>query len=117
MAAAAKYRTRLEWFKRVLGTPDAFGDKPGAKRSRDKNDTYPSQGFLWGSIEDASGGRQTEKESERQVTTATIKLRNRPGVVAGDQLRDAARNEVWTIRTVTQSYDADPNETVCEVDR
>jgi len=104
MAAAGEYDTRLEWFKKTQGGVDEFGQR--------HDEFYPSQGYLWGAVEAAAAGRSSEMESERQETTATVRLRNFPAVAAGDRLRDRDGNE-WTIETVL----AGDNEVVCEVVR
>jgi head-tail adaptor len=101
---AGEYRTRLEWLQRTPGTPDGFGQRA---------DTYPSQGYLWGAVEDLVGGRETAKESERQVTTATVRLRNYPAVVAGDRLLDVGLDTTWTVEHAVRG----DNELVCEVSR
>lgn len=102
--AAGAFIDRLEWLKRAAGTPDTFGARV---------DVYTSQGTLWCAVEDVAGTRATEQERERQLTTASIRVRNLVGIAAGDRLRDAALAETWTVRTVVGRG----NETVCEVDR
>ena len=104
MPNAGGYRDRLEWLKQTKGTASGFGEKPS---------TYPSQGFLWCAVEDVAAGRVTEKESERQQTTATVRIRNYPAVAPGDRLHDVGRGELWTVRTVARG----DNETRAEVDR
>ncbi len=100
MARAGSYADRLEWGQKTAGTPDAFGD-------RKPSTTYPSQGYLWCAVEDVGASRETKKEGERQLTTATVRIRNAPAVAAGDRLGD------WTVLTVT----AGANELTCEVEK
>lgn len=101
---AGEYDDRLEWQKRTPGTKDGVGQR---------TDTYPSQGYLWGAVDDLSGGRAGYQESNRQTVTATIRVRNHPGVVAGDRLERAGLGEVWTVEHVVRG----DNELVCEVTR
>ena len=105
MKAANAYPDRLEWLKRVAGGggTDGFGQK---------TDAYPSQGYLWGALEDRTGGRTTEQERERQQATATIRLRNFTAVVAGYRLKDGY-GETWTVESVVRG----DQETVCDVTR
>lgn len=105
MPAAGQYVDRVEWLKRTKGVPDSFGD-------RKPTDTYPSQGYLWAAIEDVAANRSTEKESERQLTSGTVRIRNYPAVVAGDRLVDGD-GQTWTVKTVI----AGDNEISCEVER
>lgn len=103
---AGDYSTRLEWLSRVTdATPDPFGQRPL---------TFQSAGYLWCAVEDLNPTRPTEKESEAQKTTATIRIRNYPAVMAGDRLYDAAEDDTWTIKT---AHATDDNETICEVER
>lgn len=103
MAKAGDYQTRLQWMKRTKSTADGYGD-------RKATDIYPSQGWLWCAIEDVAANRESRKEGERQVTSANVRLRNYPAIVAGDRL---AGEHVWTVLTVTEG----DNETICEVER
>ena len=103
MNAAGGYNTRLEWLQRTAGTPDGYGQR---------RDTYPSQGYLWCALEDVAGNRTVEKESEKQVTSATVRIRNYPAVVPGDRLGDADGG-IWTVKTAV----AGDNETLCEVEQ
>ncbi|VTR95238.1 : Phage_H_T_join [Gemmata massiliana] len=103
MRAAGAYRYRLEWLQRTKGAPTSFGER---------QDTFPSQGHLWCAVEDVAGNRDTQKESERQLTTATVRARNYPAVVAGDRLVDADAN-TWTVKTAVEG----DNEMVLEVER
>lgn len=111
MRAAGEYTDRFEWLRRSLGTPDPFGQKGGALRSRGRQPGYPSQGFLWGLTADVTADRSAERESDRQETTGTVYLRGYLDVAAGDQLDDAGNGTTWTVRTALQR----DNETACEV--
>ena len=100
--AAGEYTTRLTWLRRKQGEPDTFGEKP---------EEFEHLGTLWGAVEDLAAGRVTEKGSERQETTARIRLRNYPAVRPLDVLRDAGEGDEWEIETAV----AGANEMVCEV--
>jgi head-tail adaptor len=104
MKAAGEYIDRLEWLQRSTAgrTLDGFGQA---------SDPFASQGFLWGVVEDLRGGRVTEQASEHDETTATIRLRNSPAVVAGDRLVDLGRGEAWRVLSVTRGV----NEVLCGV--
>lgn len=104
MAGAGEYDTPLEWRKRAGRTADGFGQPA---------DQFTGQGTLWAAVEDLVGGRASGKESEGQQTTATVRLRNYPGVAAGDRLYDAGRGELWTVDHVAR----DVNELRCGVSR
>lgn len=103
---AGHFIDHLEWLKRVPGAggTDGFGQK---------TDGHPNQGYLWCAIENLAGGRATAKESERQERTATIRIRGRVGIAAGDRLRNPALSEVWTVGSVV--WIRADNETVCDV--
>jgi hypothetical protein len=106
MARAGAFIDRLEWLKRLpTAKGDGFGQRPQG--------AFESKGHLWCAVEDIAANRETRKESERQVTTATIRIRNYPGVKAGDQLRDAILGQTWDVRSAVEL----DNETVCEVER
>lgn len=100
---AGDYRTRLTWLRTTLGTPDGFGQKP---------EETTALGSLWCAVEDVVANRESRKESERQITTATIRVRNYPDVRPGDQLRDDGESTTWTVLTAV----AGDNETLCEVE-
>jgi head-tail adaptor len=102
---AAYFIDHLEWLKR---TQAAAGDGFGQKA-----DAFTSQGFLWCATADLAGGRRTAKESERQERTATVRIRGRVGVVAGDRLRNAALGDLWTVDSVVFNWT--DYETVCDV--
>lgn len=104
MPRAGDYATRLEWLRRTPGAKTPAGERPA---------TYPSAGHLWAAVEDLVGSRETAQESERQLTTATVRLRNYPGVQPGDRLRDAGLGHLWTVGHVVRG----DNELVCEVTR
>jgi hypothetical protein len=103
MARAGTYRDRVEWLQKTKGVPDTFGD-------RKPTFTYPSQGFLWAVVEDVAGGRESRLEAKRQVSTANVRLRNYPAVVAGDRL-----SAVLGTMTVLSVVGGD-NEVTCEVE-
>ncbi len=102
MARAGAFIDRLEWLKRSQGAGDGFGQKA---------DSFASQGHLWCAVEDVSGNRAGAKGSDRQQLAATVRVRNYPELVAGDRLRDAVRDQTWTIKSVVWG----DNETVCQV--
>jgi head-tail adaptor len=102
MPGAGDYPTRFTWKRRQQGAPDTFGEKP---------DEYPVLGTLWGAVENLGAARVTEKASERQETTATIRLRNYPAVKPLDVLRDMGTGDEWEVETAV----AGDNEIVCEV--
>jgi len=103
---AGDYCIRLEWLKRIPDAqPDSFGQRPR---------THESAGYLWCAIDEATANRETEKESEGQKTSATVRIRNYPAIVAGDRLYDAAEDDTWEVKTARAT---DDNETVCEVER
>lgn len=104
------YNRRYQWLKRAAGTQDSFGQKPGFRRWLTAAPDYPSQGYIWGTEEDQAANRETQKESERNVVSATIRLRNFPPVGPGDQLINGL-GFVWTIDTVRRG----DNEMICEV--
>lgn len=93
MGAAGDYAERLNWQRRTPGTPDSFGQRP---------DTFPSVADLWAAIEDSSGGRSSSKESEHQVITATIRVRQYPAIKAGDRLVSYRWGDVWTVDHVVR---------------
>lgn len=101
---AGHFIDHLEWLQRGRGAGDGFGQKA---------DTFASQGYLWCAVEDLDGGRASAKESEHQERTATVRIRQRPGVAAGDRLRDPIRGDVWTVTATT--FDRRANELVCDV--
>lgn len=101
---AGDYRDRVQWLQRAKGA-DTFGD-------RRAGDTYTPEGYLWGVIEDVSANREERKGANVQVTSATVRLRNYPAVVAGDRLQDLDGN-VWTVKTVA----AGDNEVTCDVEQ
>lgn len=101
--AAGKYPTRFEWRRKTAGTPDTFGQKPKE---------HENLGSLWGAVEDLAANRTTEKESERQLTSATIRLRNYPEVAPGDLLREAGSGVEWSVRTAIEG----DNEIECEAE-
>jgi hypothetical protein len=102
MPAAGEYTTRFTWLRRKQGVPDTFGAKP---------EEFDILGSLWGVAEALGAARVSEKASERQETTATIRLRNYPDVKPLDVLRDAGEGDEWEIETAI----AGDNEMVCEV--
>ncbi|MDY3558120.1 head-tail adaptor protein [Gemmata sp. JC673] len=104
MARAGDYRDRVQWLQRVKGK-DGFGD-------RRAGDTWTDAGALWAAIEDVIANREGVKESEKQKTSATVRLRNYPGVVAGDKLQDLDGN-VWLVKTAVNG----DNELTCDVER
>ncbi len=89
---AGEYAIPFTWQKRTPAAKDGFGARP---------DTFPPQGTLWGALDDANGGRGTAKESERAEVSATVRLRNYPGVVAGDRLVDDL-GDVWTVESAVR---------------
>lgn len=103
MRAAGGYTDRVEWLQRTKGVPDSFGDRKPTL-------TYPSQGFLWAAVEDVAAGQESRLEAKRQVNTASVRVRNYPGVVAGDRL--SAVLGTFTVLTVVQAE----NEITCEVE-
>jgi head-tail adaptor len=88
---AGDYNTRLEWLRKSKGSRDSFGQR---------EDPYTPAGYLWGAVEDVAAGRTTEKQSEKQLTSATIRIRNFPDVAAGDKLREVASGAEWEVLTV-----------------
>lgn len=98
---AGDYRDRLEWLKRTRATKDGFGAPV---------ETYPSQGYLWCAVEEVTANRESVKDAQRQVTTATIRVRNFPAIGPGDRL--SGGGFVWSVLTAV----AGDNETTCEVD-
>lgn len=100
--AAGEYTTLFTWLRRKQGEPDTFGEKA---------EEFEHLGNLWGVAEDLAAGRVTQKASERQETSATIRLRNYPAVKPLDVLRDAGGGDEWEIETAI----AGENEMVCEV--
>lgn len=104
MAKAGDYSTRLEWLKRGPGNPDTFGQR---------EETWIPQGYLWGAVENVVAARVTESESEKQETSATIRLRNYPAVGPGDKLREVGSGAEWTVETAVEGE----NEIECEVSR
>lgn len=104
MAAAGEYDVRVEWFKKTPGGVDSFGARLDA--------VVESQGYLWGAIDDRAVARVTEKESNRQLFTATIRLRNYPEVGPGDTLREAGTGIEWTVLTAQELDD----EVACEAE-
>lgn len=103
MTAAGDYSTRYEWRARVLGTPDAFGEKPATFRG--------PHTVLWGTPPDRSAAVGRLLESEHEEHRAEIRLRNSPAVKPRDVLYDLAAAEPWEIET---AYAGD-NEVVCTV--
>lgn len=101
--AAGGYPERFRWLRRQR----AAG---GTSATGQKTDTFTAFGHLWGVTDDVVGGRASAKESERQVTTATVRLRNYPDVRAGDRLDSAGT--VWTVLHVV----AGANEILCDVE-
>lgn len=99
MPGAGEYPDRLEHKRRRVAGRDGFGQTV---------DVFDSRGFLWGAVENIQGNRAGTKEGERDRYTATVRLRNYPAVVAGDQL---AGLTVWTVESVVSG----DNETICEV--
>ena len=102
--AAGEYETPFAWVRAGEPVADTFGEEHAADEQL---------GTLWGVAEDVAAVRETRDGVERQFTTATIRLRNYPDVVAGDQLRDLADGELWDVLTVV----AGDNEIACEVER
>lgn len=102
--AAGKYSTRFAWLKAVNGPPDSFGERG--------EPSTVAAGFLWGELADVGATRSTELESERQLTTGTIRIRNYPAIAAGDQLRDAGLGTLWLVRSVVTG----DNERICTVE-
>lgn len=103
---AGDYSTRLEWLKRLPhAKPDTFGQRPR---------THESAGYLWCAVDDPTSNRESEKESEGQKTSATVRIRNYPAVLAGDRLSDPNEGHMWEVMTARAT---DDNETVCEVQR
>lgn len=104
MPNAGEYDSRLAWLRKSPGEIDAFGQRfPG----------NPFLGHLWGVVEDVAASRETVNGSSRMVTSAMIRVRNYPALVAGDQLRDEGLGDVWTVSVVWRGDD----EVLCEVSR
>ncbi|VTU02778.1 unnamed protein product [Gemmataceae bacterium] len=101
---AGRYADRLNWLKHQTKPADGFGQKGKG---------YAHEGYLWGAVEDVAGGRESRKESERQVVAGVVRLRNYPAVAPGDQLRDEGRGDTWTVLTAVKL----DNEVYCEVER
>lgn len=106
MKPAGDYLDLVEWMKRNLAgrTHDRVGQA---------TDAFVSQGYLWSAIEIVTGGRVTELASERQQTTATIRIRNYPAVLAGDKLVDQGHGDTWKVLSAARGSD----EVLCEVER
>lgn len=100
---AGDYRDRVEWLQRTVVASDGFGERTA---------TFPSQGFLWCAIEDIGANRESKKEGEKQVSTATVRIRNRPAVAAGDKLVGVLATML--VKTVTREPSG--NELSCEVE-
>lgn len=99
---AGEYSEFYAWSVRSLATADGYSEKP---------DAYTASGNLWGTpAEDTTSGTETQSESEQQVTTATIRLRNYPTVKPLDRLTDSL-GRVWRIN----HHYRGANETVCDV--
>lgn len=103
---AGRYDHPFAWMKRTAqgGGKDSFGQPA---------DSFASQGTLWGSLDDLSGGRASAKESDGTKVTATVKVQNYPAVVAGDRLVDGQWSETWTVDSVARG----DNELVLDVSR
>lgn len=106
MAGAGDYPERFDWQKRAPGAKDPVGQRA---------DTFPSQGSVWGRLENPGGTRRTSKESDRQLVTGTVRLRGFVGVVPGDRLVSRRWAETWTVTTAVP--DRGEFETVCQVER
>lgn len=100
--AAGQYSTRFEWFQFALGEADSFGQRA---------DSFNSQGFLWGALEDVATGEAEKLTRQTATLTATIRLRNYPELAARDALDDADGTR-WFVHAVRYGE----NETVCEVE-
>lgn len=112
MRGAGDYPVRLKWLGQVAGTPDTFGQKPGARRFLEgRAPDYPVKGYVWAAIEDVSANVTTMKASDRQEIAATIRVRNWPAIGPGDQLVDERFNEVYTVSTWVRG----DNELIVEV--
>ena len=105
MADAGEFPTPYNRVRAGVPVADEFGEETAAALEL---------GPLWGVTEDVLASRERRDASERQFTSATIRLRNEPDVVAGDQLRDLSTGEVWDVLTVVVDTE---DELRCEVEQ
>ncbi len=103
MAGAGIYNTRL---RRLVGT-----------RTEDATTgqevlTHAGTGYLWCSVEETNGRRQSEYGATQTGADATIRVRNYPTVTVDDLLEDTDGN-IWRIDAIH----AGDNELVLEAFR
>lgn len=108
MMEAGRYAHRFEWLQHSFPDGDGFGDK---SRVRNRRGEYESQGYLWGSLEDVISAAEEQGGSTRNIRRAVVRLRNAPGVVAPDRLRDVQFDEVWEVESTHRTT----TELICEV--
>lgn len=105
MMPAGEYDTRFKWERHSYPAGNTFGDR--RKRTAGH---YAEQGYVWGALDEPSGGTTTQLESTQQDTRAVIRLRNLPAVGPLDRLTDLGHAEVWEVESTKRGA----NELVCQ---
>ena len=102
MSTTAKYPIPFTWNKYTSSARDAFNQAV---------DTYPSQGTLWGSLEDQSSNRGHNFGGPQTSKSATVRLRQFPAVSPKDYLVNSRTGVTYHVDSLYQDWAA--NETVC----
>ena len=110
MAGAGEYDARLEWRRKAAGAKDTFGERP--QTAAPVLTSYDVLGHLWAAVEGLSAGEESRLDAKRQVTRATVRVRNWPAVRPRDELYDPEWDQVWRVVSVRRG----DNELVADVE-
>jgi hypothetical protein len=100
---AGAYSIPFVWSVYALGSADNFGEKPRG---------YTAGGTLWGTpAENVNANSEVKQQGEKQITRATIRVRNFPTVKPLDKLTDDLAR-VWRVVNTVRG----DNEIICDVE-
>lgn len=101
MASSGEYGSRLRWLVCVRETDPDTGSV---------EESFVPSGWLWCSVEETSGRRQSEYNAPETGANADIRVRNFPALSALDILEDEDAGYYWKVDSI---HNGD-NELVCD---
>lgn len=96
MPAAGLYNTRLRWLVCTRTRDEDTGDLVG---------THSPNGYLWCSVVETNGRRQTDAGATQTGADAEIRVRNYPTVSPLDLLEDEVLGYVWHLDSISNGDD------------